>query len=98
VHAWEHLAMTLDHGQDDVLPKLSELCVRHLKGGLQFVDGCIPPVLGQDRQVPAHLSDCHRTVHLVYRPVGLVKQRLGIRCDCVTNGSHWATPFSANLP
>jgi hypothetical protein len=96
VHSREHLAMALDHGKDDMLPKYGELLVRHFECRLQFVDCCIPLALRRNRQVPAHLSDCHRTVHLVQSPVGLIQQRLGISYDRLRNGSHRVTPFAVS--
>ena len=70
--------MSLDHGKNDLLPKLREIPIRHLQGRLHLVDCCIPPVIWQDRKVPAQLSDRKRTVQFVGRPVGMIKQRLGI--------------------
>jgi hypothetical protein len=86
--------MTLDHWEDDLLPKFGELTFRHQQYRLHLVDCFILPLLRQDRQVPAHLSESHRSVHRVYRPVGLINQRPGISYDCVSNGSHWLTPFA----
>jgi len=94
VHCGEHLVVTLDHGKDELLPKFGELTIRHVQGRLHLFDGCIPPFLRQERQVPAHLPEHHRPVHLVYIPVGLIEQRLGVSHDGVRNGSHWVTPFS----
>lgn len=97
MHSWEHLAMTPDHWNHDLLPEFGELPIRHLQRRLQFVDGRIPLVLWQERKVPPHLSECHRAVHVLYGPVGLIKQRLGISYDRICDGSNWTTPFGAGL-
>jgi hypothetical protein len=93
VQSGEHLVVTMDHWKDDGLPKVGELPIRHLQGRLQFVDSCLPLVLWQERKVPAHLCDGHRTVHFVYGSVGLIKQRPGISCKSIGNGSQWANSF-----
>jgi hypothetical protein len=90
--------MTLNHRKDKVLPKLGELLVCHPQRGPHLVEECGLLVLWQERQVIAHLSERHRTLHLGHRSVGLVKQRLGIGYESVGKGTHCATPFAARLP
>ena len=93
MQSWEHLVVTMDHWKDELLPKFGEHLIRHLQCRVHLVDCRLPPVFWQDRKVPAHLSDGHRTVHFVDGPVGLIQQRPGISCKSVGNGSHWTTPF-----
>jgi hypothetical protein len=41
--------MTPDHWKDDVLPKFSELPIRHRQCRLQLVDCFVPPLLRHER-------------------------------------------------
>ncbi len=77
-----------NHWHDDQLSEFCELGVIHLESRSHLGEALFSILLRQQRQVPAHLGNRKRIVHLVHRSISLVEQQLRVCHHRICHYSH----------